>query len=163
MILEAKRDLKKGEELFISYIKKKSDDDLFICHGFCDPPGSNPNTTVLFTLSDIVESLSNLQKINKWEKLKRSQKKNMDYSISLGEISDDLIFDLAFLSGTKAQHIHMCLEYSEFGKQNQFFENFKTCLRRKEKSLLSELREDLKGNEVRRCHLFIVQLHLSKL
>ena len=163
MILEAKRDLKKGEELFISYIKKKSDDDLFICHGFCDPPGSNFNTTVLFTLQDIVESLSNLPKINKWEKLKRSQKKNMDYFISLDEISDDLIFDLAFLSGTKTQHVYMCLEDSEFAKHNQFFENFKICLRQKEEALLSDLREDLKGNEVRRCHLFIVQLYLKKL
>ena len=101
MVLEARRDISKGEELFISYIKKKSDDDLFTCHGFCDPPGSNPNTAVLFTLSDLVKALAHLPKIQKWEKLKRAQKKNMDYFVTLEEISDDLEFDLAILSGIK--------------------------------------------------------------
>ena len=98
----------KDSEICISYGLNKSDDELFLCHGFCDRPGFNRRSRVAIYPKDVLASLEVTKKLCIWVYAKNVSKKHLKYYFDMHGASEDLFFDLAILSG-KFQNIFVCI------------------------------------------------------
>ena len=114
---------------------------------------------------DIFASLEPTKKLVIWTYAKNVSKKHLKYYFDLSGASDDLFFDLAVLSGAKAEQVKQMKAGGEM--TDELKEAMERCSQTVLKVLKTKLREiymmdhkKYEGEEIRAVHLEILQQNL---
>lgn len=166
MYLKTHNPIKKGEELCISYGLDKADDQLYACHGFCNKPGFHKKSRVSIFPQDILSSLEASKKLVMWAYAKNLSKNNIEFYFTLKGPSEDLFFDLAILSGAKADQVKKMRAFDE-NSENEI----KQLVEKQNKNMLKVITTKLKtlyimehkkyvGEDIRAVHVEILKKNL---
>lgn len=130
-----------------------------------DRPGFNKKSRVTIYPKDILKSLEPTKKLVMWAYAKNVSKKYLKYYFDMNGPSEDLFFDLAILSGAKAEQV------KRLKGDDEKCEDLEDLINRNSQVVLKVIKTKLKelyimdhkkhaGSEIRAVHLEILQRNL---